>query len=150
MKNNEIVKIFREISYLSQIEEEDPNTIYKVRAYEKAADVIENLSMSIEEIYLNDGIQCLKKIPSIGNAISTKFEELIRSNKISYHEELKQKVPIRISEFSNMTGIRPKTMNILYKTLGITSSAELENEASEGIISKINDFSNTKEEKMIK
>ena len=51
MKKNQIVKIFREISYLIQIAEEDPNTIYKVRAYERAADVIENLSTSIEEIY---------------------------------------------------------------------------------------------------
>jgi len=47
MKNNEIVRIIREISYLIQIAEEDANTIYKVRAYEKAADVIENMSMSI-------------------------------------------------------------------------------------------------------
>ena len=81
MKNSEIVKIIREISYLIQIAEEDLNTIYKVRAYEKAADVIEKMSMSIEEIYLNDGIQGLKKIPSIGNAISTKIEELIKTNK---------------------------------------------------------------------
>ncbi|MDW0156018.1 MAG: DNA polymerase/3'-5' exonuclease PolX [Nitrososphaeraceae archaeon] len=150
MKNNEIVKIFREISYLIQIAEEEINTIYKVRAYEKAADVIENLSMSIEEIYLKDGIQGLKKIPSIGNAISTKLEELIRFNKISYHEELKQKVPIRVSEFSNMTGFGPKTMKILYQRLGITSIAELEKAASEGKISKIKGFSKTKEEKIIK
>ena len=144
MKNNEIVKIFREIAYLIQIAEEDPNTIYKVRAYENAADVIENLSTSIEEIYLKDGIKGLKKIPSIGNAISTKLEELIRSNKISYHEELKQKVPIRISEFSNLTGFGPKTMKILYERLGITSIAELEKAASEGKISKIKGYSKTK------
>ncbi|HKQ22448.1 MAG TPA: DNA polymerase/3'-5' exonuclease PolX [Nitrososphaeraceae archaeon] len=150
MKNNEIVKIFREISYLIQIAEEELNTIYKVRAYEKAADMIENLSMSIEEIYLKDGIQGLKKIPSIGNAISTKLEELIRSNKISYHEELKQKVPIMVSDFSNMTGFGPKTMKILYERLGITSIAELEKAASEGKISKIKGFSKTKEEKIIK
>jgi DNA polymerase (family 10) len=150
MKNKDIVKIFREISYLIQIAEEDPNTIYKVRAYENAANVIENLSMSIEEIYLKDGIKGLKKIPSIGNAISSKLEELIRSNKIAYYEELKQKVPIRVSEFSNMTGFGPKTMKILYERLGITSIDELENAASEGKISKVKGFSKTKEEKMIK
>ena len=85
MKNNEIVKIFREISYLIQIAEEGPNTIYKVRAYEKAADIIENMSKSIEEIYLSDVIKGLQQIPSIGKAISTKIEELIKTNKISYH-----------------------------------------------------------------
>lgn len=150
MKNNEIAKIFREISYLIQIAEKDPNTIYKVRAYEKAADVIEKLSLSIEEIYLEDGVQGLKKIPSIGNAISTKIEELIKSNKISYHEELKKKIPIKVSEFSNITGFGPKTLKILFANLRITNIAELEKAALEGKISKIKGFSKTKEEKIIK
>ena len=150
MNNNEIVKIFREISYLMQIAEKDLNTIYKIRAYEKAADVIENMSMSIEEIYLNDGIEGLKQLPAIGNAISTKIEEFIKTNKISYHEELKKKIPIKVSEFSNMTGFGPKTMKILYEKLGITSIAELEKAASEGKISKLKGFSKSKEEKIIK
>jgi len=150
MKNNEIVKIFREISFLIQVAEKDLNTIYKVRAYEKAADMIENMSMSIEEIYLNDGIEGLKQIPSIGNAISTKIEELIKTNKISYYEELKTKIPIKVSEFSNMAGFGPKTMKILYDKLGITTVAELEKAASEGKISKLKGFSNGKEEKIIK
>ena len=150
MKNNEIAKIFREISYLIQIAEKDQNIIYKVRAYEKAADVIEKLSMSIEEIYLKDGIEGLKKIPSIGNAISTKIEELIKSNKISYHEELKKKIPIKVSEFSNITGFGPKTLKILFESLRITNIAELEKAALEGKISKIKGFSKTKEEKIIK
>ena len=150
MKNSEIVKIFREISYLIQIAEKDPNTSFKVRAYEKAADVIENLSMSIEEIYLKDGIQGLRKIPSIGNAISSKIEELIKSNKIAYHEELKRKIPIRTSEFSNMRGFGPRTMKILYEKLKITSISELEKAASEGKISKLKGFSRTKEENILK
>ena len=150
MKNSEIVKIFREISYLIQIAEKDPNTIFKVRAYEKAADVIENLSTSIEEIYLKDGIQGLRKIPSIGNAISSKIEEFIKSNKIAYHEELKRKIPIRASEFSNMRGFGPKTMKLLYEKLKITSISELERAASEGKISKLKGFSKAKEENILK
>lgn len=150
MKNNEIAKIFREISYLIQIAEKDPNTVYKVRAYDKAADVIENLSMSIEEIYLKDGIQGLRKIPSVGNAISSKIEELIKSNKIAYHEELKRKIPIMISEFSNLRGFGSGTMKILYEKLKITSISELEKAASEGKISKLKGFSKTKEENLLK
>ncbi|TLX85944.1 MAG: hypothetical protein E6L01_05145 [Thaumarchaeota archaeon] len=77
MKNLEIVKIFREISYLLQMVEDDPNTIYKARAYEKAADVIENLSIGLEETYLKNGIEALNKISSIGSAISLKIEEFV-------------------------------------------------------------------------
>ena len=117
MKNIEIVKILREISYLIQITEDDPNTIFKVRAYEKAADMIEGLSTSVVEIYNKNGIKGLRDLPSIGSAISSKIEELIKSNKIAYHEELRKKMPIRVSDFINMKGIGPKTVKILYSQI---------------------------------
>ena len=150
MKNVEIVRIFREIAYLIQIAENDPNTIYKVRAYEKAADVIENLTVGLEEIYLKNGIQALRKIPSIGNAISLKIEEFIKSHKIDYHQELTTKIPLKISEFYNMRGIGPKTIKILYEKLKITSISDLEKAASEGRIAKLKGFSKMKEENILR
>jgi DNA polymerase (family 10) len=150
MKNVEIVRIFREIAYLIQIAENDPNTIYKVRAYEKAADVIENLTVGLEEIYLKNGIQGLRKIPSIGNAISLKIEEFIKSHKIDYHQELTTKIPLKISEFYNMRGIGPKTIKILYEKLKITSISDLEKAASEGRIAKLKGFSKMKEENILR
>ena len=150
MKNVEIVRIFREIAYLIQIAENDPNTIYKVRAYEKAADVIEKLTVGLEEIYLKNGIQGLRKIPSIGNAISLKIEEFIKSHKIDYHQELTTKIPLKISEFYNLRGIGPKTIKILYEKLKITSISDLEKAASEGRIAKLKGFSKMKEENILR
>jgi len=150
MKNLEIVKIFREISYLLQMVEDDPNTIYKARAYEKAADVIENLSIGLEETYLKNGIEALNKIPSIGSAISLKIEEFVNSGKIDYHDELKKKMPIRISEVSNMRGIGPKTIKVLYEKLKITSIDELEKAAVEGRIAVLKGFSGVKEKNILK
>ena len=150
MKNIEIVKILREISYLIQITEDDPNTIFKVRAYEKAADMIEGLSTSVVEIYNKNGIKGLQDLPSIGSAISSKIEELIKSNKIAYHEELRKKMPIRVSDFINMKGIGPKTIKILYDKLKIKNLSELQIAASEGKIAKLKGFSKIKEEKILK
>ena len=150
MKNLEIVKIFREISYLLQMVEDDPNTIYKARAYEKAADVIENLSIGLEETYLKNGIEALNKISSIGSAISLKIEEFVNSGKIDYHDELKKKMPIRISEVSNMRGIGPKTIKVLYEKLKITSIDELEKAAVEGRIAVLKGFSGVKEKNILK
>jgi len=150
MKNVEILRIFREIAYLIQIAENDPNTIYKVRAYEKAADVIEKLTVGLEEIYLKNGIQGLRKIPSIGNAISLKIEEFIKSHKIDYHQELTTKIPLKISEFYNLRGIGPKTIKILYEKLKITSISDLEKAASEGRIAKLKGFSKMKEENILR
>jgi DNA polymerase (family X) len=150
MKNVEIVRIFHEIAYLIQIAENDPNTVYKVRAYEKAADVIENLTVGLEEIYLKNGVQGLRKIPSIGNAISLKIEEFIKSHKIDYHKQLTTKIPLKISEFYNMREIGPKTIKILYEKLKITSISDLEKAASEGRIAKLKGFSKMKEENILR
>jgi DNA polymerase (family 10) len=150
LKNVEIVRIFREIAYLIQIAENDPNTIYKVRAYERAADVIENMSTELEEIYSKSGIKGLRKIPSIGNAISSKIEEFIKLHKIAYHEELTTKVPINISEFYNLRGIGPMTLKILYEKLKITSISQLEKAASEGSIKRIKGFSKMKEDNILR
>lgn len=150
MKNVEIVRIFHEIAYLIQIAENDLNTVYKVRAYEKAADVIENLTVGLEEIYLKNGVQGLRKIPSIGNAISLKIEEFIKSDKIDYHQELTTKIPLKVSEFYNMRGIGPKTIKILYEKLKITSISDLEKAASEGRIAKLKGFSKMKEENILR
>ena len=150
MKNVDIVRIFREIAYLIQLIEDDPNTIYKVRAYEKAADVIENLSIGLEDTYLKNGIQGLRNIPSIGNAISLKIEEFIKLHKIAYYEELKTKVPVKIPEFYNLRGIGPKTIKVLYEKLKITGISELEAAAAKGRIAKIKGFSKIKEKNILR
>jgi len=150
MKNIEIVKILREISYLIQITEDEPNTTFKVRAYERAADMIESLSKSVVEIYNENGIKGLRNLPSIGSAISSKIEELIKSNKIAYHEDLRKKMPIKVSDFIDMKGIGPKTVKILYDKLKVKNLLDLNKAASEGKIAKLNGFSKIKEEKILK
>jgi DNA polymerase (family 10) len=106
--------------------------------------------VGLEEIYLKNGIQGLRKIPSIGNAISLKIEEFIKSHKIDYHQELTTKIPLKISEFYNMRGIGPKTIKILYEKLKITSISDLEKAASEGRIAKLKGFSKMKEENILR
>ena len=106
--------------------------------------------MGLEEIYLKNGVQGLRKIPSIGNAISLKIEEFIKSDKIDYHQELTTKIPLKVSEFYNMRGIGPKTIKILYEKLKITSISDLEKAASEGRIAKLKGFSKMKEENILR
>ena len=79
-KNSEAAKILREIAFILQTEEEkesEPNAIFKVRSYNRAADEIQNLSFDIGDIYKKDKLNGLLKIPSIGKAIATKLEEYI-------------------------------------------------------------------------
>src|SRR5215475_4191358 len=110
MSNAAIVKIIRQIAYLIELIEGEKdksksNTVFKVRAYKRTADIIENLSSNIEEIYKNEGLKGLTKIPSIGRSIAIKIEEYITTGKIKYFEELKKKTPINIEEFYTLEDI---------------------------------------------
>ena len=152
-KNSEVAKIFREIAFILQTADEkksEPNIIFKIRSYNKAADEIQNLSSDIGDIYKKDKLKGLLKIPSIGKAIASKLEEYITTGKIHYYEELKEKLPVDVSQFFGLEGIGPKTIKTLYGNLGIKNISDLEKAALEGKIRSIPGFSQKKEELILK
>ena len=152
-KNSEVAKIFREIAFILQTADEkksEPNIIFKIRSYNKAADEIQNLSSDIGDIYQKDKVKGLLKIPSIGKAIATKLEEYITTGKIHYYDELKEKLPVDVSQFFGLEGIGPKTIKTLYSNLGIKNIPDLEKAALEGKIRSIPGFSQKKEELILK
>src|SRR5215831_6524563 len=131
-----------------EMEEENPNVIFKVRSYRAASNAISNLSSNIDEIYKNYGLKGLMQIPSIGKAIASKIEEYLATGKIQYLEELKSKTSINVDEFYDLEGVGPKTIKIIYDNLGVKDLSNLEKAASEGKLRKIRGFSE-KKEKMI-
>lgn len=151
--NSEVVKIFREIAFILQIlgdDKNEPNIVFKIRSYDRAADEIQNLSSDIADIYKKEQLKGLLKIPSIGKALATKLEEYIVTGKIHYYEELKERLPVDVSQFFGLEGIGPKTIKTLYEKLGIKNIAELEQAAKEGKIRNISGFSQKKEESILK
>lgn len=156
MKTNiELSKLFRKIAYLMQVDhdtEKDPNSKFKIRAYLRAAETIENLSVDLEEIYLKNGIKGLVSIPSIGKAIALKIEEYIKNGKIQFFEELTTRIPINIDEFYDLEGIGigPKTVKILYENLNMRTLEDLEHYAKYGELKKVKGFSIKKEESILK
>lgn len=151
--NSEVAKIFREIAFILQTAEEkksESTTIFKIRSYNRAADEIENLYSDIGDIYKKEKLKGLLEIPSIGKAIATKLEEYITTGKIHYYDELKEKLPVDVSQFFGLEGIGPKTIKTLYGNLGIKNISDLEKAALEGKIRSVPGFSQKKEELILK
>jgi DNA polymerase (family 10) len=123
MTNWEIAQVFEEIADLLEIIGENP---YKIRAYRKAARVLENLYLDVQELVAENR---LKEIPGIGEALAAKIEELVQSGHLRYHEELKKKVPPGLREMLQIPGVGAKTVQIIYKHLNISSISELEEAA---------------------
>ncbi len=158
ISNTALSRALRLIAYLTELEEtqdnsdDKKNVVYKIRAYRRTADVIENLSSNVQEIYDKAGLRGLTEIPSVGKAIALKIEEYIKAGRIEHLEELKKKTPIDVEGFYQLEGIGigSKTVKSLYDRLGIKNLSELENAAADGRIRQVPGFSYKKEESILR
>lgn len=144
MKNREIAKIFRNIALLMEIK---GDMVFKIRAYERAALLLESLEEDIEDIYKR---QKLQELPGIGEALSEKIEEYIRTGRIQSYEDKKKKIPVDIEELDKVQGLGPKTIMKLYKLLSVKNIEDLEKAAKEGKIRKIKGLGPVVEQNILK
>jgi len=149
MENYDIAVVLQELGFLTEIEDE-PNALFKARAYHRAADVIAGLPENVEDVYRKRGLNGLLGIPSIGKSIASNIEEYIATAKIKHLEELKQKIPIAVNELLAVEGLGPKTIKKLYEKLQIKNLNELEKAASEGKLRTVSGFTVKKEQAILR
>jgi DNA polymerase (family 10) len=140
----------RDLGFLTEISEEDPNVQFRARAYYRAADTIANLPENVTDIYSKQGVKGLLEIPSVGKAIALKIEEYLKTHKVHHLEELKAKVPVSIDEMYGIEGIGPKTIKMFYDKLKIKNLADVEKAATEGKLKTLPGFTEKKEHDIIK
>lgn len=146
VSNDAVAKILQEIGeYLAM--QEVP---FKPRAYEKVAGVVAGLEDQVGEIYKRGGLKALQEIPGVGTSIAQTIEEFIKTGRVKYHEELKKKTPVRLDELAAVEGLGPKSIQKLYKKLGVKSLKDLEKAAKTGKIAKLEGFGKKSEEKILK
>lgn len=92
--NREIAEIFNEIIELLQIAKARKETVYKINAYRKAANILNNLKIDISEIYKKKGLTGIKEL-GIGEKNAKKIEEYIKKGKIKDFENLKKETAIQ-------------------------------------------------------
>src|SRR3989338_2208726 len=103
MKNIEVAELLNEIADYLEFADEP----FKVRAYRKAALVIEGLSEDIEEVWKENR---LEELPGIGEGIAKKIDDFLKNGKSKHLEELKKKTPVDMEELSKIAGLGPKTI----------------------------------------
>jgi len=144
--NSELANIFYEIASILEIKKAKWEPI----AYRKAARALESLGEDVSEIYEKKGVNGLKEIPGVGEAISKKIVEHIETGKIKHLEELKKTIPKGVVEMMKVSGIGAKKAVKLYENLGITSVKELEKAAKTHKISGLETFKEKSEENILK
>ena len=128
MKNSEIATIF---SITGDLLELRGDSVFKVRAYQRAARVIEFLQREVADLVKEDQLQ-LRAIPGVGEAISEKIVELVTTGRLGFYEKLKAEFPDGLLCLMEVPGIGPKTAMLICKELDITTVDALEKAALEG------------------
>jgi DNA polymerase (family 10) len=126
MNNRQLAEAFTMIADLLEIKGE---IVYKTLAYRKAADSLLNLGREASE-YWKEGK--LEDIPGVGKAIAEKIDELLSTGKLEFLEKLKKEIPPGLVGWLPIPSLGPKKVALIWKTLNITTFAELEAAARAG------------------
>ncbi len=91
MTNLEISAVFAGIAEMLRLKKDN---IFKIRAYEKVARSINELTMPVELLVKENR---LAEIPGAGEAIIKKITELVATGRLAFYERLKAEFPGRIA-----------------------------------------------------
>ncbi|MEW5870411.1 MAG: DNA polymerase/3'-5' exonuclease PolX [Chloroflexota bacterium] len=143
MTNQDLVEIFRLIANLLEIRGE---VIYKILAYRKAADSLENLGRDVNDVRREGH---LTDIPGVGKAIAEKIEELLATGKLEFLEKLEQQVPASLVDLLQVPDLGPKKAALFWKELNIVDLAGLEAAARAGKLRALSGMGEKSEQRIL-
>jgi len=141
--NLAIARVLAEIGDLLEIKNENP---FKIRAYRNASEAVIHLGARIADMTPEER----RAISGIGKDLAAKIGELVETGNSTYHQELLQEFPPTVLDLLRLQGVGPKTVALLYHTLGVRSLEDLELAAKEGRIRSLKGMGAKKEVLILK
>ena len=128
MKNIEISNIFSNIGELLKIR---GDASFRIRSYEKAADIIEGLTVDVSELIAAGEFQ---NLPGIGKTIEEKTKEILETGTCQAYEKLIAEMGLEVLDLLDIQGIGAKTASRLYNELGIKNLNQLAEALEDGTL----------------
>ena len=125
--NEQIAELFENMGSLLEMK---GDTIFKIRAYQRAARIIEQLSSPLAQAVENG--EDLTKIPGVGKAISEKIAEFIGTGQVAAYQRLLEELPPGVLDLKDIPGIGPKTAVAIGVELGISTVEGVAEAAADG------------------
>lgn len=140
-----IVDLLHEMQNLMELKGENP---FKIRAFEKAAKVIEDLGED-EDWAKRAREQTLTDLPGIGKGISQVLTEFLIEGKTTAKDELEASLPEGLRELTQVPGLGPKKALLLIEQLEIKTLGELEYACKENRLVKLPGFGEKTQAKIL-
>src|SRR5216117_1727126 len=98
-------------------------SVFRVRAYQRAAQMLESLTEDIAAVAARGG---LHKLPGIGKDLAIRVEEFLHTGRIDQLEAMRRDVPPRFLTLLEIRGLGPRTAKLLWDRLGVDSVERLD------------------------
>jgi len=145
MDNKQIARILRETASLLQI---DGAIIGRYRSYEKAAELIDSLPESVEQLVKTP--EKLTELPGIGDRMVEHLEEIVKTGDYALRKKLLKKYPETILQLLDLQSLGPKKVAFLWKEFKAGSVADVEKLAKEGKLRDLAGFGEKSEQNILK
>ncbi len=145
MDNKQIARILRETAQLLEI---DGAIIGRYRSYEKAAELIDGLPDSIEQLVKTP--EKLEELPGIGERMVEHLQEIVKTGDYALRKKLLKKYPATILDLLQLQSLGPKKVAFLWSNFKAGTVADVEKVAKEGKLRDLPGFGEKTEQNILK
>jgi DNA polymerase (family 10) len=119
-RNFEIARLFYEMASLLEARDE---SVFRVRAYQRAAQTLETLGEDVAAVAARGGLTAL---PAIGRDLAARIDEYLATGRIAQLEAVRATLPAGFLTLLEIRGLGPRTARVLWEQLGVDSVERLE------------------------
>ena len=145
MDNKAIATLLYETADLMEIDAQDP---FRIRSYRNAAEAIDGWADPIANL-IGDPKKLLE-IPGIGKGMQGNLVELFKTGKLPQHEELVGKYRPTMLELLKISGLGPKTIQLIWSAFQVADVDGVEKLAKAGKLRELPRMSEKTEQKILK
>ena len=145
MNNREVAKILRDTAHLLEV---DGAIIGRYRSYEIAAELIESLHESIEELAKDMDKLC--ELPGIGERMAEHICEVLKTGDYGLRKKLLKKYPPTVLDLLSLQSLGPKKVALLWSAFKAGSVDAVEKLAREGKLRELPGFGEKSEQNILR
>ncbi|GGC93333.1 DNA polymerase/3'-5' exonuclease PolX [Thalassobacillus devorans] len=137
----QVIKLLEQVAIYLELKGENP---FKISAYRKAAQALEQDERSLSEI------DDFTKLKGIGKGTAEVINEFIENGKSDTLMQLQEEVPRGLVPLLDLPGLGGKKLSKLYQELGVTDAASLKSACEDGRVEELQGFGKKSAEKIVK
>jgi DNA polymerase (family 10) len=120
VNNLDLARLFAEMATLLEVKSE---SVFRVRAYQRAAQTLEALAEDVEAVAARGDLTTL---PRVGKDLAARITEYLGTGRIAQLDALRAELPATFVTLLQVRGLGPRTARALHDQLGVDSIERLE------------------------